>query len=217
MPYIFQGIFLLLPPTLFAATIYMCLGRIIHLVDAAHLSPVRPTKITKIFVSADVATLILQCGSSGLSAMTSDPIYPKIAQAMVLTGLALQLLAFSLFFTVIIVFHRRIKARPTTRSYAVDASWKQKMYMLYGVSCLIIIRSIYRIAEYGTGMDGYLMTHEWSLFVFDTVLMAIATALFLWRYPNNLKPEVDQAVYMENAEGQETVFSKNALVSTSAS
>lgn len=90
------------------------------------------------------------------------------------------------------------------------------MYMLYGVSCLIIIRSIYRLVEYGTGMDGYMMTHEWSLFIFDTLLMAIAAALFLWRYPDNLKPEVDQAVYMENAEGQKTVFSKNALVSTSS-
>ena len=63
------------------------------------------------------------------------------------------------------------------------------MHMLYGISALIIIRSVFRIVEYVMGTSGYPLRHEWTLYVFDTIPMLVSTALFYFRYPAEIVPE----------------------------
>lgn len=58
--------------------------------------------------------------------------------------------------------------------------------MLYAVSVLIIIRSVYRVVEYCLGTDGYLLRSEWSLYAFDAAPMLVVAVLFGWWYPDNL-------------------------------
>ena len=55
-----QIMFILVAPALFAATIYMELGRIIMLCDGAHHSLVPLRWLTKIFVAGDVLSFVLQ-------------------------------------------------------------------------------------------------------------------------------------------------------------
>jgi hypothetical protein len=62
-PYIIQSILLLVAPALFAASIYMELGRIVLMVDGQRSLFVRRTWLTKIFVTGDVFSFLLQ--SSG--------------------------------------------------------------------------------------------------------------------------------------------------------
>lgn len=64
-PYIIQSILLLLGPTLFAASIYMVLGRIIILLDAADYSVIRPKRLTAVFVTGDVLSFLAQGGGKG--------------------------------------------------------------------------------------------------------------------------------------------------------
>ena len=59
-PYIQQTLCLLLAPALFAASIYMALGRIILLVNGESHSPVRRTWLTKVFVAGDVLSFFTQ-------------------------------------------------------------------------------------------------------------------------------------------------------------
>jgi hypothetical protein len=59
-PFIVQGVFLLVGPLFFAATIYMMLGRTIRLAGGEDVSLIKPTWYTRIFVTADVTTLIIQ-------------------------------------------------------------------------------------------------------------------------------------------------------------
>lgn len=61
-PYIIQSILLLLGPALYAASIYMILGRIIVLLDAQKLSLIRPNWLTKVFVAGDVLSFFAQSG-----------------------------------------------------------------------------------------------------------------------------------------------------------
>lgn len=60
--YIMQIILLLVAPGLYAASIYMTLGRIILYTDAVHLSPIKRTLMTKIFVCGDVISFFVQLG-----------------------------------------------------------------------------------------------------------------------------------------------------------
>ena len=61
--YIFQSLFLLVAPALFAASIYMILRRIIVAVDGEKHSLIKEKWLTKIFVASDIASfLILSSG-----------------------------------------------------------------------------------------------------------------------------------------------------------
>jgi hypothetical protein len=62
VPYITQSLLLLLGPSFFAASIYMILGRIIRLTGGERHSPIRPTRLTKIFVLGDVLSFFVQSG-----------------------------------------------------------------------------------------------------------------------------------------------------------
>jgi RTA1 like protein len=55
-----QILLLLVAPALFAASIYMALGRIISLVDGEDRSIIKRRWLTKIFVAGDVLSFVLQ-------------------------------------------------------------------------------------------------------------------------------------------------------------
>lgn len=59
-PYIIQSLLLLLAPALFAASIYMVLGKIIAFVDGERYSLIRLKWLTKIFVIGDVIAFLTQ-------------------------------------------------------------------------------------------------------------------------------------------------------------
>jgi hypothetical protein len=207
MPYVIQGAFTLLPPALFAATIYMCLGRIIRFVGTDHLSIVRPRLLTRVFVGGDVLSFLVQGGSTGLSVMAqTNPLMGKLGNWMVIIGLAIQLVSFALFGLTAVLFHTRLRRFPTPKSYQVDQSWIKVMYMLYGVSVLIIIRSIFRIVEYVMGTDGYPLTHEWTLYLFDTVPMLVASVLVFFKYPDKITPRETSDIQLESQISSDRVL-----------
>lgn len=61
-PYIMQSLLILLAPALFAASIYMILHRIIVLTDGEMHSPVKARWLTKLFVTGDVLSFLVQSG-----------------------------------------------------------------------------------------------------------------------------------------------------------
>lgn len=63
-PYIIQSVLLLLGPTLYAASIYMILGRLIVLLEADNYSIIKPKWLTKFFVLGDVLSFFAQGGGS---------------------------------------------------------------------------------------------------------------------------------------------------------
>jgi RTA1 like protein len=81
----------------------------------------------------------------------------------------------------------RLHNNPTRESYNVDIPWRESLHMLYAVSGLIMTRSIFRVVEYLMGNDGYPLTHEWTLYIFDSVLMFLVTVIFYIRYPSSLQ------------------------------
>jgi hypothetical protein len=65
--YVVQTLLILLAPGLYAASIYMVLGRLIRLLDAEKLSPIRVNWLTKIFVLGDVLSFVMQGAGTLLS------------------------------------------------------------------------------------------------------------------------------------------------------
>ncbi|PKX88936.1 RTA1 domain-containing protein [Aspergillus novofumigatus IBT 16806] len=179
--YSVQAILILLAPALYAASIYMVLGRIIHYLHAEHFSLVPVQWLTGIFVTGDVIAFVAQAAggatmaSSSLSARTTG-------EHITIGGLCVQLVFFTIFVLTSATFHRRIRLNPTQRALqlggssnqATFRSWESALWGLYIASALILIRSIFRLVEYAQGNDGYLIGHEAFMYVFDATLMVFA-------------------------------------------
>jgi hypothetical protein len=187
-PYIIQQMFILLPPVLFAASIYMVLSRVLVTLHGERYSPLRPSRLTKTFVTGDIIAFYIQGGGGGMTAIGMRPIntsvnFSVLGQWVVIGGLVVQIVIFGLFCVTAFTFHTRF-----VKSVAAPIwdDWKKMMHMLYLVSGLVMIRSLFRIVEYATGADGYLMTHEWPLYVFDTILMFAVVVLFYFCHPDRI-------------------------------
>jgi len=110
--------------------------------------------------------------SGTLSAMTTG-------ERITIVGLAIQLVFFSVFIVTSTIFHYRMRKTPNEKSLTSSRStsiltsttWETVMIGLYISSILILIRSIFRLIEYAQGNDGYLISHEVFMYVFDSMLM----------------------------------------------
>lgn len=110
-----------------------------------------------------------------------------------IVGLAIQIAFFGFFFLSAIKFHLRIRRTPTVQSCEglrhvcrcwKDRNWVTLLLALYLVSALILVRSIFRMIEFIDGYEGYLMTHEWFIYIFDALLMSIVMAVMNVYHPS---------------------------------
>lgn len=186
MPYAVQNVFILLGPALFAASIYMCLSRIIRSIRAEHHSLIKPRNLTRTFVTGDVLSFVVQGSAAGLMVTGNNP---KLGERIVIAGLMIQIIVFGFFVVTAFVFQRRAQRNPTNESCDASLPWQKSMRMLFIVSALIMIRSCFRVVEYAMGNDGYLLGHEWTLYIFDSVLMFIVMVVYYLWYPNWIVPQ----------------------------
>ncbi|KAL6871612.1 RTA1 like domain-containing protein [Trichoderma longibrachiatum] len=186
-PYITQSMFILLAPALFAASIYMILGRIILLVGGQDHSLIRPQWLTKIFVIGDVVCFLLLSGGSGILATgSSNPSMADAGNNIIIGGLVLQLIWFGIFVVVAAVFHFRLRSVPTVSSQQPECRWQVYLQTLYVASCLVIVRNLFRVIEYAQGNDGYLLQNEAFIYVFDALPMLVVVSWLHWRHPGEI-------------------------------
>jgi hypothetical protein len=192
-----QSLLLLIAPALFAASIYIVLGRVILLVDGEQYSLIRQKWLTKIFVTGDVISFLVQAGGGGIQGAGSLDLL-HAGEKIIVVGLFLQLAFFGFFIVVAGLFHYRfVKANPRSKMQSplsndtvqhanVEAHqlpWKRHLLALYIASALIMVRSIFRVIEYVQGNNGYLLRHEVFLYIFDALLMFLVMCLFNWVHP----------------------------------
>ncbi|OJJ97020.1 hypothetical protein ASPACDRAFT_33780 [Aspergillus aculeatus ATCC 16872] len=178
-PYITQTMLILVAPPLFAASIYMTLGRLITQLHAESASLIRVRWLTKIFVVGDVISFLLQCGGGGYMAAGTESAM-LAGEHIVIAGLAIQLLFFGFFVLVASLFHWRwgyaaphsTTTTTTLKSRSGWLSWRGLMWALYAACTLILVRSIFRVVEFVQGNDGWIMHREYLLYIFDALLMA---------------------------------------------
>ncbi|KAH8435176.1 uncharacterized protein LDX57_012805 [Aspergillus melleus] len=111
-------------------------------------------------------------------------------------GLCVQLVFFTFFLITSVVFHLRIRARPTSQTTSappgiLGRGWESVLWGLYIASVLILIRSVFRLVEYAQGNDGYLISHEAFMYVFDSMLMFFAMVAMNALHPSMVLSAVD--------------------------
>ncbi|OAL51126.1 hypothetical protein IQ07DRAFT_412686 [Pyrenochaeta sp. DS3sAY3a] len=149
MPSVIQSLLILIAPILFAASIYMILGRIIISTESASLTIIRPSRLTKIFVAGDIFCFLIQSGGAGILSQAKDQASRDRGEHIILGGLILQILFFGFFVIIAGKWHRRLKDTVTAASTKIP--WQRFILLLYLASGFITIRNVCRAAEYAMG------------------------------------------------------------------
>ena len=174
----------------------MYLGRIIAAIDGEEYCFIRPTLLTKIFVSGDIFCFLVQGSGGGLMSGAKSTSRLHLGENVILAGLVLQIVIFLFFCTIALTFHIRMRQNHTSKTIDVTIPWQRLLLGLYFVSVLITLRNVVRAIEYGMGQDGYFLENEWTTYVFDGAPMAMVLATcMIWynsgvggrRRPHNLE------------------------------
>ncbi|KAF1809549.1 RTA1-domain-containing protein [Eremomyces bilateralis CBS 781.70] len=183
-PYLIQTLFVLVAPAFLAASIYMELGRIVLMVDGESHLFVRRTWMTKIFVTGDVLSFCMQGAGGGLLAVADTQKSVDAGSNIIVGGLFIQIIFFGLFVIAGALFHFRLRKVPTQLAHVMP--WQKHMGALYATSLLIFVRSIFRVIEYLQGFNGYLLSKEVYLYVFDSLLIAAAVVVMNLIHPSEI-------------------------------
>ena len=190
-PFIVQAVFLLLPPVLFAATLYMIYARVVSSVGGERFSIITPRWTTRIFVLGDILCLNIQSSGAGL---TPKPRIARIGDAIIIAGLSLQVLLFAAFLVCCMIFHIRFRAHLEKAKARSALPWQSCLGMLYTTSMLIQIRNIFRMVEYAMGSEGYLFSNEWPTYSFDgSPMLVVMVCFFIW-YPSQFQAREDNSI-----------------------
>ena len=184
-PWILQNFLILSAAPLIAATIYMTLGRLVTALDAEEHSIISPRWLAKIYVLIDVVCLGTQIAGTVLPA-SGDATVIETSRKLILGGLIAQLVALS-FFVFMTWFSRRGISR-SKHMEMMDGSlnWEGHFRALEAVVAFIILRSLVRTVEYAQGEDGYVLSHEVFIYLFDALLMCSVLVVYLVLHPSRL-------------------------------
>lgn len=163
----------------------MELGRIVLLTNGDIHCWVRRQWLTKIFLLGDIISFIMQGAGGGIMASGSASAL-STGEHIIIGGLVVQLIFFSLFLVTTVKFHIGIQNSPPRKVLHSQTPWERHIYAMYGGSLLIFIRSLFRLIEYAQGNDGYLVTHEAYMYIFDGVLMLLTMGVFAWVHPSEI-------------------------------
>lgn len=163
----------------------MILGRLIRTLRADELSLIPINWVSRVFVTSDVISFTLQAGGGGIQSGGTLELF-HLGEKLIIAGLFVQIFMFGFFLITAILFQYRF-THSSLKGTNAAVNWKQHLVVLYTVSALILIRSIFRVIEYLQGNGGYLISHEIFLYMFDAVLMAAVMLVFLIWYIDDIQ------------------------------
>lgn len=79
------------------------------------------------------------------------------------------------------------RAAPEGQNDEKTAPWRMHMWALFATSGLIFLRSVFRVVEYVQGDNGYLLSHEVYLYVFDAALMIAVLVILNLIHPSQIR------------------------------
>ncbi|KAH9209770.1 RTA1 like protein-domain-containing protein [Leptodontidium sp. 2 PMI_412] len=183
-PYAVSSSLIVLAPLFIAAGNYLLLTRLCTRVlpsSITHIYHLPLRNLTKIFVTSDIFTFLVQVSGSGIAASNNwEGDLVKIGEDVLIAGLAVQVFSLIFFLTVLSQFQR---LAGKGQKECAGREWRVVVRAVW-ISCLLIlVRSIYRLIEFALGIFGYPFTHEWMFYVFESVPMVPAIVVFCVWHP----------------------------------
>jgi len=201
--YIIEYLFVVLSPCAFIAADYVLLSRLSQYIDCNESLLLRPSRITRVFISSDISTFLVQAAGGAISASSNNEKAAKTGSRVFLVGLALQLASFSVFTYIYLVFLYRVrKFKPEVWTSDREKPWYSDWRTLAGallISCVgILIRSVYRTIELSQGFEGALATNETFFYALDTLPLFLCFTIYIPFWPGRFIPLIP--TIMDNVE-----------------
>ncbi|KAF2629294.1 hypothetical protein BU25DRAFT_326871, partial [Macroventuria anomochaeta] len=137
---------------------------------------ITPKWLTKILVGGNTLCFLIRAAGGGIIAGGGSKKSADLVKAMILTGLCLQMVIFAFFVVVTAIWHKRMNATGRGKREDEHFDWIRCLSMLYTVSGIITVRHLFRVIKYAAD-DGYLLANEWSICIFDAMLMVVVLAI----------------------------------------
>lgn len=194
--FLVEYLLVVLSPCAFIAGTYVVLGRIARYLRCDEYLLIRPTRVTIVFVTADILTFVIQAlGGALVVSQPGDIDKVKLGGKLFKIGFILQVLCFSFFCLLVVVFAIRVHSREP-RIWTADSDaqkpWHSDWRALLGaliVACVtVMIRSVYRMVESLEGEDGKLAITEWIFYAFDVLPLCICIMTFVPFWPPRFIP-----------------------------
>lgn len=161
---------------------YMVLARMIHFfVPERRIGMFKPSLLAKIFVLLDFASFVVQmigglmANGTGEQQMNGIHIY--------MGGIGIQEFFIICFLVLAVQFQRIMLQLEKAGQLPVEKhNWRRLLYALYASLVAITVRIIYRLVEFssGYGESNPIPYHEWYMYVFDGIPMAVA--ILIWNF-----------------------------------
>ncbi|KAK7431608.1 hypothetical protein QQZ08_001826 [Neonectria magnoliae] len=129
--YVIQAILILIAPTLYAAPIYMILGRLIRGLRAKRLFLIPVQWLS---------------GGGGIQSGTLELF--QLGEKIIIARLWVQIVIFGLFVVTAVLFHYKLSRNLATTAASGEITWHRNLHVLYGASFLVLVRGIFQVIEY---------------------------------------------------------------------
>jgi hypothetical protein len=186
------SVLLTFAPTCYAAAIYAMLAQIC-LALAPELSRLHPRLYTRIFITCDMVSIILQAAGGGIASGAPNSRILGIGKNVMLAGLATQLATLLIFGALAAdfafsVYKNRRSLHPATTELRRDWRFEVFVAALYIAYGAILLRCCYRVAEL-CGEWGSSTMHGVALFVgLDSSPIALAAIVLNSCHPGRCFP-----------------------------
>lgn len=174
--------FILLAPLWVNAFDYIVLARMINFfVPERRIGIFKPSLLAKIFVLLDFGSFIIQMIGGFMATGTSEQQMNGIHVYM--AGIGIQQFFIVCFLVLAVQFHRlMLKLDQNGRLFGDKKKWRKLLYVLYASLLFITVRIFYRLIEFssGYGENNPIPYHEWYMYVFDGIPMALA--ILVWNF-----------------------------------
>ncbi|KAK0612120.1 RTA1 like protein-domain-containing protein [Immersiella caudata] len=168
----------LLAPLWINAFVYMIVARLVHfLLPNERVLSMSPRWLAKIFVTADVASFLIQAVGGAMLASTENSDIKITGQRIYMGGIGVQLFFVLVFAVVTVVLFRRLERKINNGTLARSRSWVRPLVLvLIAVILLIVVRVIFRLVEFGGGVSeaNPILTNEAYVLGLDALPMLIA-------------------------------------------
>lgn len=178
-------------PAFFTAAIYICLGRVIHIVGPEH-SRISPKMYTYIFIGFDLLALILQAAGGALAATAKDHAGSMQGADIMVGGLASQVVSMVFFMALwgdFILRARKAKLASFAQSHGRypelrgTRNFALFRWSLVVATVLIFIRCVYRVAELKDGFSGELANDEVAFMILEGPMIILAVTAMTIFHP----------------------------------
>ncbi|KAG8769653.1 hypothetical protein FRC12_004830 [Ceratobasidium sp. 428] len=182
---------IVLSPCGFIATesiiqVYMLLGRLTRHLHAEDLLLLRPNIITKVYVTSDILTLLMQATGGGMGATDSQTMR-DLGAKIFLAGFIAQCVSFVSYLFIFALFVHRMRTwrapQWDSRPNGQFLHWTTLMWAIALCCAMITIRTAYRTVEAAQGLEGYLATHEPYFYGLDCIPLWIGILAFVIVWP----------------------------------